>query len=253
MDMRNENIRVYLSTSHACPYLPDETATSLIIDPELDTDTIRLTQLTQNGFRRSGELIYRPHCPSCQACVSVRIPVAGFSPNRAQRRSMLRNRDLEVCTVSPVFKEEHFEMYVRYQQSRHPGSDMCDPNPDKYRQFLVANGRNSVFFEFKLNGALVAVSVVDVLLDGLSAVYTFFEPEHNKRSLGTYAILWETEEARRRNMDWLYLGYWIEDCDKMSYKANFRPIQGFRNGAWNALGCSAPGAGPLRTGGHRAS
>lgn len=235
MDMRNENIRVYLSTSHPCPYLPDETATSLIIDPELDTDEVRLTQLTRNGFRRSGELIYRPHCPSCQACVSVRIPIDSFRPNRAQRRSMSRNRDVTVETISPVFKQEHFEMYVRYQQSRHPGSDMCDTDPDKYQQFLVADGRHSVFFEFKLAGKLIAVSVVDVLLDGLSAVYTFFDPEHHMRGLGTYAILWEMAEARRRNMEWLYLGYWIEACDKMSYKTNFQPIQGFRNGAWSRL------------------
>jgi arginine-tRNA-protein transferase len=237
MDMRNENIRVYLSTSHACPYLPDETATSLIIDPELDTDEFRLTQLTQNGFRRSGELIYRPHCPNCSACVSVRIPVADFLPNRAQRRILARNQDIEVSTIAPLFKDEHFEMYVRYQQARHPGSDMCDQNPDKYNQFLVSNGRNSVFFEFRLEGRLVAVSVVDVLLDGLSAVYTFFDPEHQKRSLGTFAILWETEEAQRKNMDWLYLGYWIEACDKMSYKTNFQPIQGFQNGSWRVLSC----------------
>jgi len=235
MDMRNENIRVYLSTSHPCPYLPDEIATSLIIDPELDTDELRLTQLTQNGFRRSGELIYRPHCPNCSACVSVRVPVDTFQPNRAQRRNMLRNQDIEVSEISPVFNEEHFEMYVRYQQARHPGSDMCDQNPEKYQQFLVANGRHSLFFEFKLEGKLVAVSVVDVLLDGLSAVYTFFDPDQHKRSLGTFAILWETWEARRREMDWLYLGYWIEVCDKMSYKTNFKPIQGFSNGSWRDL------------------
>jgi arginine-tRNA-protein transferase len=235
MDMRSENIRVYLSTSHPCPYLPEEIATSLIIDPDLETDQYRLTQLTQNGFRRSGDLIYRPHCPNCRACVSVRIPTELFRPNRSQRRNLQRNHDIEVNAISPAFKEEHFEMYVRYQQARHPGSDMCDQNPDKYHQFLVANGRNSVFFEFRVEASLVAVSVVDVLLDGLSAVYTFFEPDYHKRSLGTFAILWETEEARRRNMDWLYLGYWIDECDKMAYKTNFRPIQGFRNGSWRGL------------------
>jgi arginine-tRNA-protein transferase len=167
----------------------------------------------------------------------VRIPVTNFLPNRAQRRILARNQDIEVSTIAPLFKDEHFEMYLRYQQARHPGSDMCDQNPDKYHQFLVSNGRNSVFFEFRLEGRLVAVSVVDVLLDGLSAVYTFFDPEHQKRSLGTFAILWETEEAQRKNMDWLYLGYWIEACDKMSYKTNFQPIQGFQNGSWRVLSC----------------
>ena len=137
--------------------------------------------------------------------------------------------------MSPMFREEQFNLYLRYQQARHPGSDMCDQNPEKYHQFLIANGCDTEFFEFRLDGSLIAVSVVDVLVDSLSAVYTFFDPDHNKRSLGTFAILWEALEAGRRNMDWLYLGYWIEACEKMSYKSNFRPIQGFQNESWRGL------------------
>ena len=235
MDMRTENIRVYLSTSHPCPYLPGQTATSLIIDPDLETDHYRLTQLTLNGFRRSGELIYRPHCSQCQACVSVRIPVNEFSPNRGQRRVLRKNRDLLITKLTPTFKQEHFELYWRYQNSRHPGSDMCDRNPDKYHQFLISNTCNTVFYEFTLNDQLVAVSVVDELIDGLSAVYTFFEPDYSKRSLGTFAILWQIMDVSARNLDWLYLGYWINQCEKMSYKTNFQPIEGFRNGVWRRL------------------
>ena len=235
MDMRTENIRVYLSTSHPCPYLPGQTATSLIIDPDLETDHYRLTQLTLNGFRRSGELIYRPNCSQCQACVSVRIPVSEFSPNRAQRRVLKKNKDLSVTKLTPTFKQEHFELYWRYQNLRHPGSDMCDRNPDKYHQFLISNTCNTAFYEFTLNNQLVAVSVVDELIDGLSAVYTFFEPDYSKRSLGTFAILWQIMDVSAHNLDWLYLGYWINQCEKMSYKTNFQPIEGFRNGVWRRL------------------
>lgn len=235
MDMRTENIRVYLSTSHVCPYLPGQTATSLIIDPDLKADHYRLTQLTLNGFRRSGELIYRPHCPQCQACVSVRIPAKEFRPNRAQRRVLKKNEDLSVTKLSPTFKEDHFELYWRYQNSRHPGSDMCDKNPEKYHQFLINNTCNTIFYEFTCKDRLLAVSVVDELIDGLSAVYTFFDPDYSTRSLGTCAILWQIDDVCERNLDWLYLGYWIKKCEKMSYKTNFRPIEGFRNGEWCRL------------------
>lgn len=235
MDMRTESIRVYLSTAHPCPYLPGRTATSLIIDPELETDHYRMTQLTLNGFRRSGDLIYRPHCTHCRACVSVRIPVREFQPNRAHRRIVKKNSDLAISTLHPVFKPEHFELYIRYQQARHPGSDMCDRDPDKYKHFLITNSGATEFIEFVLDGRLIAVSVTDALIDGLSAVYTFFDPEFSRRSLGTFAILWQIESVRLRGLDWLYLGYWIEECDKMSYKTNFRPIEGFKNGNWSRL------------------
>lgn len=235
MDMRTENIRVYLSTSHPCPYLPDQIATSLIIDPDLETDHHRLTQLTLNGFRRSGELIYRPHCPQCRACVSVRIPAKEFQPNRAQRRVLRKNADLSVTTLNPTFKEDHFRLYLRYQDSRHPDSDMCDRNPDKYHQFLITNTCNTMFYEFALDDRLLAVSVVDELIDGLSSVYTFFDPEYANRSLGTFAILWQVMEVKQRELGWVYLGYWISECEKMSYKTNFQPIEGFQNGVWRRL------------------
>lgn len=235
MDMRTENIKVYLSTSHPCPYLPGQTATSLIIDPNLETDHHSLTQLTLNGFRRSGDLIYRPHCAECRACVSVRVPATEFKPNRSQRRMLRMNSDVEVKSIAPTFKEEHFQLYLKYQNSRHPGSDMCDPDPEKYRQFLITNSHNSVFFEFSLDNKLIAVSVVDELMDGLSAVYTFFEPRYHKRSLGTFAILWQIAEVLNNDLEWLYLGYWIGECVKMSYKTNFRPIEGFVDGSWRRL------------------
>lgn len=148
---------------------------------------------------------------------------------------MKKNEDLSVTKLSPTFKEDHFELYWRYQNSRHPGSDMCDKNPEKYHQFLINNTCNTIFYEFTCKDRLLAVSVVDELIDGLSAVYTFFDPDYSTRSLGTYAILWQIDDVCERNLDWLYLGYWIKKCEKMSYKTNFRPIEGFRNGEWCRL------------------
>ena len=233
--MQAENVRVYLSTAHPCPYLPGRTASSLIIDPDLNVDGRRLTQLTMNGFRRSGDLVYRPHCPSCCACVSVRIPAAEFQPSRGQRRIWHKNTDVSVNPVAATFEQRHFDLYLRYQNSRHPDSDMCDQNPEKYHQFLIANNCNTKFQEFRVGEQLVAVSVADELLDGLSAVYTFFDPDQSKRSLGTFAILWQIEQVKQQGLKWLYLGYWISQCDKMSYKTQYKPIQGFQNGAWHCL------------------
>lgn len=233
MDNPAESVKIYLSTPHTCPYLPDRMASSLVVDPDLDIDQTRLTMFTQSGFRRSGDIIYRPHCQDCDACVSVRVPVRDFVPNRAQRRVLKRNRDLRVVAIPGQFKDEHFALYLRYQQARHADSDMCDPDPEKYQQFLVDD--HSTFFEMYCGERLLAVAVSDELDDGLSAVYTFFAPETAGRSLGTFAVLWQIHKARAMGQPWVYLGYWIRDCRKMAYKTSFRPIEGFRNRRWVRL------------------
>ena len=159
MDNSAESVKIYLSTPHTCPYLPDRVASSLVVDPDLDIDQTRLTLFTQSGFRRSGDIIYRPHCHDCDACVSVRVPVRDFdrAPNRTQRRIMKRNQDLRIVAVPGQFKDEHFALYLRYQRARHPDSDMCDPDPDKYQQFLV--DEHSTFYEMYCGKELVAVAV----------------------------------------------------------------------------------------------
>lgn len=230
-----ESIKIYLSAPHECPYLPGETASSLIIDPNLSIDRDALTFFTVNGFRRSGDVIYRPHCAQCNACVSVRIPVDQYRPNRSQRRTVRRNQDLYVEATPARYDDEHFELYLRYQRSRHPDSEMCDPDPEQYRRFLVNERHETWFYEMYDHDRLAAVAVCDRLNDGLSAIYTFFEPEQSWRSPGTYAIVLQIERARQLGLPFVYLGYWIAECQKMSYKTRFRPIQGLVNGSWQQI------------------
>jgi arginine-tRNA-protein transferase len=227
-----EHIKIYLSAPHECPYIPSETASSLIIDPNLTIDRETLTFFTVNGFRRSGDVIYRPHCSRCNACVSVRIPVDDYRPNRSQKRTARRNRDLRVQTAPARYDDDHFDLYMRYQRSRHPDSEMCDPDPEQYRRFLVNDRHETLFYEMYEHDELAAVAVCDRLNDGLSAIYTFFAPEQAHRGLGTFAIVHQIAEARKLRLPYVYLGYWIAECQKMSYKTRFRPIQGLVNGSW---------------------
>ncbi len=235
MTKSQASIKLYLSTPHACPYLPGEEATTLIIDPELKVTNTLFSQLARHGFRRSGDMIYRPHCAQCDACVSVRIPVAEFRPSRSQQRNWRRNGDLRIVEQPAQFNEDHFELYLRYQRARHPDSTMCDPDPDKYYKFLTSDDTDTRFFEMWDQDRLLGIAVADRFEDGLSAVYTFFEPDYAARGLGVYAILWEIQYTKRLNRPWLYLGYWIKNCRKMSYKTSFRPAEGFKNGNWIRL------------------
>ncbi len=235
MTKSQASIKLYLSTPHACPYLPGEEATTLIIDPELKVSDTLFSQLASHGFRRSGDMIYRPHCTQCDACVSVRIPVDEFRPNRSQQRNWRRNRKLRIVEKPAAFEQDHFELYLRYQQARHPESTMCDPDPDKYFKFLTSDGTDTRFFEMRDEDRLLGIAVADRFEDGLSAVYTFFEPAQSSRGLGVFAILWEIQYAKRMGCPWLYLGYWIRNCRKMFYKTSFRPVEGFKNGRWVRL------------------
>lgn len=232
---------LFLSLPHPCSYLPGKMATSLFLDPRQKLDTEAYAGFMRLGFRRSGDFIYRPHCGVCQACVPVRIPVAHFKPSRSQRRIWRRNQDLEVRAHPAVFSSEHFSLYARYQASRHPGGGMDDPNPEKFLNFLVASHIDTVFHEFRLAGRLLAVAVVDFLSDSLSAVYTFYDPDEQARGLGVHAVLWQVEEARRRQLAHVYLGYWIEESPKMAYKANYVPLEAYLDNRWSAFNPATPG------------
>lgn len=224
-----------LSMPHECGYLPGRVAHTLFVDPRFPLTTELLGDFNRRGYRRSGDLIYRPHCRHCQACIPVRIPIAEFRMTRSQRRNVKCNRAITVAAVAPIFHAEHYQLFLRYQRYRHPGGTMSHPDPATYMRFLVGRQIQTTFHEFRLDGQLLAVAVIDTLPDGLSAVYTFYEPALRTRGLGTYAILVQIALTRELNLPYLYLGYWIEASPKMAYKSRFQPLQAYQHGCWSPL------------------
>ena len=232
MNAQSLRLTLYLSAPQPCSYLAGQEAQSLFADPQGPMDTRIYGQLVQRGFRRGGHLVYRPRCPECQQCRSARVPVATFRPRRRHRRVLRANRDLRIVPVPPAFREEHFTLYRRYTRARHAGGSMADSSAQEYMDFLVADWCTTDFLEIRLSDQLLGVAVTDRLTDGLSAVYTFFDPDQPGRSLGTWAILAQIERARELGLPWLYLGYWIRDCEKMRYKTGFRPIELYDGQGW---------------------
>lgn len=228
-------LQFYLTAPYPCSYLPDRHARSQVATPANLIDTAVFSELAHLGFRRSGLYVYRPRCDGCAACVPVRLPVAAFRPSRSQRRCQARNADLVMQLKPLVFDESHYRLYRRYQNSRHSGSGMDSDDHEQYRSFLLTSRVDSALAEFTLEGEVVMVSLVDRLLDGLSAVYTFFEPNLAKRSLGVYGVLSQIELASRMGLPYLYLGYWIEASPKMAYKSGYQPLEAFQAGHWLPL------------------
>ena len=209
---------------HPCSYLDGRMSTILFVDPQRILSKGEYGAFVRQGFRRSGDLVYRPHCQGCSACVAVRVPVREFAPTRGQRRVWNRNPDIDVVQKPARFEPAHFDLYRRYQAGRHPDSGMNDADPQKYLGFLASRQVETAFFELRMEGRLLGVAVADVLPDGLSAVYTFYDPDLPQRGLGVYAVLSEIAETALRGLDYLYLGYWIAESPKMSYKTNYRPV-----------------------------
>lgn len=229
------DLKVYTTYPHTCSYLEDQEATTLFVDPRQPVDQKLYSKLSVLGFRRSGNHIYRPHCAQCNACIPARIPVAEFERSRGQQRIWQRNQDLRVICTDEINDDDAFDLYHRYISIRHSDGDMYPPDREQYQAFLNSVWDCTRYFRFYDRARLVAVAVVDKLEDGFSAIYTFFDPMAARRSLGTYAILWQVEQARAADLDYLYLGYWIRNCQKMSYKADYRPLQIYTNSRWSTL------------------
>ena len=227
-----QRIRLFLTEPHPCSYLKEQRATTAFVDPDLKISQSLYTQLSVMGFRRSGRYIYTPRCTQCQACIPVRLPAAELTLNRQQKRCLKKNQDLTAHLKIDVDFDEHFPLYESYISTRHGDGDMFPPTQEQFKDFIATLWENSRIIEFRLQERLIAASVVDILDDGLSAIYTYYCPEQEKRSLGTLAILEIAKLAVEEQLSYVYLGYWIEACQKMSYKTRFQPIEMLVNGHW---------------------
>ena len=229
-----QKLQFYATTTYPCGYLEGKLAQSLIATPHHLIDTEVYSDLIQLGFRRSGKFVYRPHCEHCNACVPVRLLVDEFAPNRSQRRAAKQHQTLATTIVPLTFKQAHFELYAAYQIARHEGTNAKEA-VEQYRNFLTQSNVESLMVEFRLDDVLKIISVVDIVRDGVSAVYTFYDTNDKSASYGTYNVLWLAEWCRSLQLPHLYLGYWIEKSPKMAYKQNFVPQQGLVEGEWQRL------------------
>jgi len=232
---------LYVTHRHDCSYLLELSARTLFVDPTVPMDGATYQALLAQGFRRSGAHVYRPACDTCRRCTPLRIPVRAFVPNRSQRRNLTRNRNQVVLCNRPArFDPEHYALYRSYVHSRHGDTGGSDAAPVPYCEFLVAPWEGETrFLELYLDTRLIAVAVTDYLPGCLSAVYTFFDLGLSDRAPGTYAILCQIEEAQRLGLEYLYLGYWIAECSKMSYKGRFRPLEARLDERWHWYGRGA--------------
>ncbi|TAN79144.1 MAG: arginyltransferase [Gallionella sp.] len=247
-------LHFYLTASYPCSYLPERQARSQVATPAFLIGAPVYSELVLHGFRRSGTYTYRPRCDGCRACVPLRVPANQFEANRSQRRAWAQHAHLEASLHPLQDNPEHYGLYQRYQRARHPDGGMDNDDHESYRNFLLQSHVDSLLVEFREpsdrtdgtashsagpasgQGALRMVSVIDLLGDGLSSVYTFYEPDLPRARLGVYNVLWQIELCRKLGLDFVYLGYWIERSRKMAYKTGYRPAQGLVDGVWRAIG-----------------
>lgn len=237
-----QSLQFYATAPYPCSYLEGLQARSQVATPPQLIRAKVYDQLIASGFRRSGLFTYRPYCDNCQACIATRIPVNSFAPNRSQMRAWRKHQALEARIIPLEFIQEHFDLYQRYQATRHQSpmeggqtKSSNETEEEQYREFLLQTNIETVLVEFREGNELRMVSVVDVLSDGLSSVYTFYDPSIKQNSYGIYGILWQIEQAKKLGMHYVYLGYYIEQSQKMSYKSQFRPLEALVDRQWTTL------------------
>ncbi len=237
LDSLPAKVRLFPAPAHPCPYLPGKSAQLLVVDPSTPLDTGLYQRFLDQGFRRSGDYVYRPVCPNCNACVSLRLPVHQFTPNRNQRRCWVRGqREVRLVYRLPRRDSLHDTLYRRYQASRHGGGSVTGEGNGTPCLALAGSWCDTQFWELRLSEGLMAVAVVDALPKGFSAVYTFFDPELSDYSPGKLAVLWQIMEARKLGLPYVYLGYWVRNCRKMSYKTQYRPLEAWDGKTWHHFG-----------------
>jgi arginine-tRNA-protein transferase len=229
------SIPLFLDSTHPCSYLEKRNAQFAYVHPEFDLSSDIYSILIDQGFRRSGNYIYQPKCVNCNACIATKLTVQDFNPSRQQRRVVKKNSDIQVNIKSTDFDKQHFELYQRYLSNRHADGVMDNSSKEDYLAFFGSHWCNTYFVEFIIAGELAAVTVIDHLDNAFSAVYTFFDPKFSARSLGVYAVLWQIDYAKSLQLENLYLGYWIADCKKMSYKTKYQPLQGLIEQQWQNI------------------
>lgn len=227
-----EELRFFKTEAHPCSYLPGQQATTVFLDPRQRITTPVYTQLSDLGFRRSGQHIYKPMCKSCRSCIPIRLPVSDFKATRSQKRCIKRNADLSVRLVNSIRSAEHYNLYHQYIENRHIDGDMYPPSEDQFENFLSCHWQSCRYLEFRLDQKLISVAVIDVLDTGISAIYTFYDTQHHSRSLGNLAILQQIKHAQKQQLPYVYLGYWIKNSPKMAYKSNYRPMEILLDERW---------------------
>jgi arginine-tRNA-protein transferase len=251
-------LHFYLTAPYPCSYLPDLQARSQVATPVFLINTPVYSELVQHGFRRSGTYTYRPYCDECHACIPLRVLAKQFKANRSQRRAWAQHDHLETSLHPLQDRAEHYELYQRYQRTRHKNGGMDDDDRESYQNFLLQSHVDSILVEFRepvdmttsissghaqnKQGMLRMISVIDLLGNGLSSVYTFYDPDLPGASLGVYNVLWQIELCRKLNLDFVYLGYWIKNSRKMAYKIEYQPAQGLLDGVWRTLDKDIPNA-----------
>ena len=227
----------YTTAPLPCPYLPGRTERKIVTELSGTEAEALHERLSRAGFRRSHNIAYAPVCPGCQACVPIRVVSEDFTPDRTQRRILRANADLTISEMPARATAEQFTLFQRYQKNRHADGDMAAMGYYDYRAMIEDTPISTGILEFRdAQDRLLGACLTDWLADGLSAVYSFFDTDQEKRSLGTFAVLWLIGRARSLGLPYVYLGYWVPESRKMAYKARFRPSEILMSGAWHRLG-----------------